>query len=561
MDDWAYRRVAASFAATGHLQYFGWVSMSFVGQVLWAWPWLKVFGDHGWVLSVSTIPLAAAAVVSAWWLARRLLPAAAAAGAVLLLLAAPGMALNTTTFMTDVPALGAELACVALGAAGLARRGAPRAWLVGASVLVGLLGYSIREFDLAAPVAVLVCAALAERGWRRAVAVAAGAALLAVCAGLYEWSLSVPGLWKLTPVAPTLGSVERTLQAYFSVALFVSPAVALAAWRRAALLTSRPERPGRPGRFGRVSRRRPLAAAAALAAGVALGAGPGLFVGNDVQPTGVGSTLLVGGGRAVLVGPWFWHVLAVLAVVSGAALAWLLAGLPFGSPRRWRRWDWASPLALLGVFAFFAAAGFAVYSLTAVKIFDRYLWPVELCAAILLLRAARRVRPEARGAGGPPPAPPLAPDPHSDSRRRRSRGLHAPGRPWHVGAGWVAAPAVVLVGAAALVTTVNSDVYGAALWRAGRTAVAAGVPPAKVDAGLEWVGAHTTAPLAPAPADLPPYEPWYPAMEPGFEECAVVSARPLDYRGLLPIGVESYDTLGVAAPAKLWIYRVDRAGC
>src|SRR5579875_3730395 len=95
MDDWAYRRVAASFAATGHLQYFGWVSMSLVGQVLWAWPWLKVFGDHGWVLSVATIPLAVAAVVSAWWLARRLLPAAAAVGAVLLLLAAPGMALNT----------------------------------------------------------------------------------------------------------------------------------------------------------------------------------------------------------------------------------------------------------------------------------------------------------------------------------------------------------------------------------------------------------------------------------------------------------------------------------
>jgi len=50
-DDWSFRRTAIQFAQTGHLSFNGWTPPLF-GEAFLAWPFLKVFGYHGWVLSV-----------------------------------------------------------------------------------------------------------------------------------------------------------------------------------------------------------------------------------------------------------------------------------------------------------------------------------------------------------------------------------------------------------------------------------------------------------------------------------------------------------------------------
>ncbi len=130
-DDWAYRRTTEHFAQTGHVVLTGWGVMTLIGQILWSWPFLRLFGDHGWVFGISTAVLAVVGISCAYYVARRVLVPSWAAAAVLLVAAVPGFAWSTSTFMTDVPAFAAETACLALGVAALSRQGWPRWALLG----------------------------------------------------------------------------------------------------------------------------------------------------------------------------------------------------------------------------------------------------------------------------------------------------------------------------------------------------------------------------------------------------------------------------------------------
>jgi hypothetical protein len=127
--------------------------------------------------------------------------------------------------------------------------------------------------------------------------------------------------------------------------------------------------------------------------------------------------------------------------------------------------------------------------------------------------------------------------------------------------GVVGALSVVLVLVAAALT-VNVDTYSAARWAAGQIAVSRGVPANAVDAGFEWVGAHgaTMVNQALHPA-APVYEPWYGRMEPGFRECAVVSARPQDYPDLRLVKTTRYELLGFVGARTLYVYLSDAPNC
>ena len=90
-----------------------------------------------------------------------------------------------------------------------------------------------------------------------------------------------------------------------------------------------------------------------------------------------------------------------------------------------------------------------------------------------------------------------------------------------------------------------------------------GVPAKAVDAGFEWVGAHSTgiANRSLHPAGAPTYEPWYALMEPAFRECAVVSGSPLDYLNLHLVRTSSYELLGFVGSRTLYIYISSAPGC
>ena len=268
-DDWAYRRVLAEFVQTGHISLVGWGAMTLVGQLFWAAPFAIVLGGHPWVAGFSVAIASAIGIGSAYWLARAVLKRRAwGAGCTLLALAAPGFLVNTSTFMTDLPAFSAEVTCLALGVAALGRRGRARWALLAASMAVGCAGFSVREFDLAAPVAVLVTLAMQDRisgrdetkiGGANGAAprnltayYALGAGLLALCAVIYVWTWSLSGAQHEGLGLPTVSALRAVAGGYFALALFVAPFLPAAARRS---WSSRPSRRGPstrgPSRGGR----------------------------------------------------------------------------------------------------------------------------------------------------------------------------------------------------------------------------------------------------------------------------------------------------------------------
>ena len=94
--------------------------------------------------------------MAAYLVARSVLTRAWAGLCVLLTLLFPGLLLNTSSFLTDMPALSVDMACLALGVAALTRQGGGRWDFLATSMAVGCFAFSIREFSLAAPIAVLV---------------------------------------------------------------------------------------------------------------------------------------------------------------------------------------------------------------------------------------------------------------------------------------------------------------------------------------------------------------------------------------------------------------------
>lgn len=513
-DDWAYRRVAQYFASTGHLRFTGWSSPTLVGQVFWSWPFLRVFGDHGWVFGASTAVLAGIGIMSAFYLARKILTPPLAIAAVLLVIVVPGFAMDSSTFMTDVPALSAELACIAVGFLALSREGRSRWLLLATSMSVGVFAFSIRQFALAAPAAVVVCAGLTDKPDRRSRYVALGLGELLACGLIYAWSSNIPGGLSQTITHPTWAAVIRVVQAYFTLAFFLSPAVALAAWARIRQFSYQA-----------------VAGIAVLFIGVIVAWHYyGVFLGNYLVQQGFQGQALLDGGRGPLIPGYLWVVMTAVACASGGTLAWLGAtGLR--STRTWRSRNWSDPLALLSMFGFLMAAGLTVYGIDSSSLFDRYMWPLVFPLAVVLLRIFHRRR------------------------------VAASVRP-------IALLFVSLTGLLTFTTlalTVNADVYSSARWRAGQVAVHHGVKPADVDAGFEWVGAHATkAIIHPVEASAPVYVPDYALIEPRFRDCALVSALPIG--PLFPhfqlIGVASYRQFGLVGQYQLlFVYVTNAADC
>src|SRR4029453_16557409 len=130
------------------------------------------------------------AVISAFALSRQFLSPWRAAMAASLALVFPGYLAYATSYMTDTPTLAAQIGCLALGVRALRSRPV-RVEVLTVGVVVGFLGFSIREFAIAAPITVLIAAMWAEPRRRSIWTVAA--AFICGCAALYLVKLSLPG--------------------------------------------------------------------------------------------------------------------------------------------------------------------------------------------------------------------------------------------------------------------------------------------------------------------------------------------------------------------------------
>lgn len=541
-DDFAYRRAAVAFYQTGHLQLTGWAVMTLVGLLLATQPLLWLAGGGPLAFAATTAVFGVIAIVASYSLARRVLSPGLAGFAVLLMVLLPGFMLYTTAYMTEVPAIALEMACLAIGAAALHRSPAEHRWTwLAASLVVGCYAFSVRDYALAAPIAVLVAAAASERGGRTFPYAVAAVAVVTVCLAIYRYSASLPGQEGVGLQAPTPETVRRVLDAVGLLAFTLSPAllIALRNW---------------VPHWWRSPRRRDALLGAAAGMGAAaivnldrllalIGAGPRdlppMFVGNVFTQFGSLGPLVFAGDRPLLYPAPAWDVLNGVALAAAfVALAFLGAFLVAEHRRLLGALDvgarptcLGSSAGMLAVFAVVFAAGTIFLGVTVI-LFDRYTWPLVLPLAVLLL-----VRPDLRPAVAP-----------------AGRGT---------GVLILSGALVALIATTSMVLFLNAAAFDSARWRMGDAAVRLGFAAETVDAGLEWVGFHATGPARLA-APRAPSMTEYAVKFPSFRQCAVASSTPLDFPGftLILTQVDGYRLLLFAGPTEpMYLYQVAGEGC
>ena len=509
-DDWVYMRGADSLFRTGSINMPGHTAAS-IGQLVMVQPLLWLSGGRPWSFTAFGLVMASIGVVSTYLLARRFVGTGSAVLVVLLVEAFPGMARETATFMTDVPAYALTVLCLLLGTRWLQGDG-KRATLV-ACVAAGLLAVSIREFALAAPAAVLAAAWARNRADERVWLAGLSGMLVAGVASVLIVAASIPG--RAAPASLEAGQLLLLGFDFATLAAVLLPAVALGI--------------GWP--IATIRQERVILAVGLVPLAVLLPYGS--FVGDLWMANGLGGNLLLSGIRDPVIGAAAWALTNRLAsfaamLVAALALRWgyrALAPVTSMSTAISRAIRIARLLETpLILFLVFYAAELVILS-PVVYPFDRYLYPMVPAAAILLLRGPAQL-----------------------SRLGRRQAFS------HAAFAWLAISAFVIA--------VNSFAYDAARWRAGQAAVAIGYDARTVDAGYEWVGYHASG--AEKTASGVSTLTWYDKLWSSFRPCAVLSNSPLDVAGFRLIHVDrsayrQYLFLGPEEP--LYLHGALADGC
>jgi hypothetical protein len=517
-DDWVYRRIAVELADTGILSLHS-VTTMMVGLIVSAQPLLRLVGDPSTAFAIAGLAFAIAGVTGAFALARQFLGPWRAALAASLVVVFPGYLAYATSFMTDAPTLAAQLICLALGARALRDRSV-NLKVLALAVVVGFLGFSVREFAIVAPATVLASALWAQP--RRTAIWSLAAALGLACTSLYAIKLSLPG--QVVSGGVGSGIVFNMLPALTTISLIALPAAIVAA----------------RDRF-QVWNRFDLAVGAEL--GLAIvgfhvigwvheGVVTTALLDNLTSQYGVPSSWYIIGGRPLVFADPVWFALNALALVATVFTSSVGTAVVGAYLRRSRR-SGRSPLSTLGtptgilaIFVLATLAGLAVYG-SRYALFDRYFWPLLPPLALLLMY------------------------------RARSEVVLAP-------AGASARPGVLVIASWLVLLSVsmlymlNSFAFDAARWRGAERFVALGVPAENIDAGYEWVGQHQ--PDLPGPNPPPGNEIFYERWWPTRHACAIVAGMPDPSATTVDVIPWNLFLVG-GPPEQLYLYRRASAGC
>jgi hypothetical protein len=535
-DDWSYREIAGTLYRTGRLGLDNAAETALVGQLFLVQPFLWLSGGQAWAFWVAGATFDAVAVISGYLLARRLLPRPHATLAVALLVLFPGYLAYATSFMTDVPTIAAEFVCLGLGMVAVERRPVSSRWLV-AALVAGCVAFSIRQFALAAPAAVMLAALLAEprrlRHWLIL------SAVVAVCIVFARWRSSLTG--QLGDVSAQPGASGRILTSVATVSLVLLPAAIVARslwrrhWRRIDLLIGL--------EVGA------LIAATLVVMTVVAQIVSAILLEDLISQWGSPSRFYLTGGRPVLLADPLWAAVNLLALVAivfvlgtgGAILGThVRRGLAAARTLPARL---GSPAGLLALFVAATVAGLVAFGLRW-SIYDRYLWVlIPPMATLLMYLPEDLAGTEPERSIGPPAA----------AAERRVKATTA-----------AAALAVAGLAGLALLFAANSFAFDGARWRAGEALVREGVPADSIDAGYEWLGSY--APGLPRFGDRPTVGglTWYGGLWPEFRRCALVSSTLLDLPDMQLDGTidDAYRLVLIAGEAEpLYLYRSTEKPC
>lgn len=524
--DWGFARVAFDLHRTGHLHLINWGPMTIIAHLLWAQPFLWLFGDHRWVLSLSTSVLAAAGLLAAYSLSRLRLGVAGASATVVVLLAFPGVVRDAATYMSDPPALALQLITLALAGRALRAGGRRRHAYFAAALASGFWAFGIRELTVAAPLAALATGFLTARSAKgRLWVVAAGAGFGAACLAVWLWHHNQAGVEHYGSSLATTPTPVLVVSGTLTLAVAVAPAVALSLprWWHA--------------------RHVPARVVGALLGAGAVAARPLLaqhlhahnwwLVGDYLQADGINGGKMLLGYRPIVLDDTQWHAIIGIAAVSTVVCGALVAEWAFGwlSPHARAQRGPIDPVArLAGWHLGLSALSLMLAAAWNGVLFDRYMWPMIFSGAFLLL--------------GRTPAPTALP-------RRMTSVSQIIG----------ACTLVVAFGATTLLT-LNSAAFDAARWNAATAAVHDGAAAHEVDGGVEWDGAHSTVPnggIVPAIRD--PLIAWWTTLTRMERVCVVVTASPLDSALGREIRTVRWRPFLFAGNATLHVYELSAPAC
>ena len=517
-DDWVYRRIALEFAGTGVLALHS-VTTMMVGLIVGVQPILRALGDTTVAFAVAGWSSALAVVIAAYGLARVFLPPRRAALAASLTIVFPGYLAYATSFMTDAPAVAAQFICLGLGANAVRARPVRTGQLT-AALVAGFVGFSIREFAIAAPMAVAGSALWADRRqwstWTLSALFGIG------CVALYALKLTLPG--QAVSGGVGTGAITNMFPALTSISLVALPAALLAArhsfrtWPRFDIALG--------AEIGLI-----VAAADVMLSSEANA--PAALLDNLTSQFGVPSSWYLIGGRPLVLGNTAWLLFNAVAVVSAVITSTVAFCIATAYIRRCRRSGRTlssiigQPHGVIALFILAVLAGLTAYSVR-FAVFDRYLWSLLPPLAILLL--AQSHLPERRVSAG---------------------------RMLDVVASLSLLSWCALLGVSVMFM-LNSYAFDAARWQGGDRLVNAGIPGAAIDAGYEWVGEHQ--PELPPPNPPPGGETFYEHWWPERVKCAVVAGSPPP-KNLPTVGLVRWSLFLVTGPPEtLYLYRA-AAGC
>ena len=497
-DSFAYSRIAQTLADQGTIHLVGYGRMSLIGHIVLEQPLFELMDNREVAGNVFGIVMMSITIILSYALARRFLRRGLAVVVTLTLIFAPGLANTTPTFMTEPTFLCLTVATLLAGVLSFQSPRYARHWLVLSAVL-GFAGFTVREFGLVAPIAVIVALAFARRVSRAFAASVAGAVVIA-CVAFYVWHQHLSGL-EGTALQLNLSSLSQSLSfpllALFTLGFYVLPATL-----RPALALLRA--PGRLTSAGAI--------AVAVLALAALKRRHKLLSNDMLDVFGVSGQSVLSGTRPILFPRPEWIVLNAIAFVGGICLVVVVIDLVRLRLRNRER-DAFLPLeAFTVVFAVMTL----VYGTVANQLDDRYIWPLVLPVAIIVVGRTQRSVPA--------------------SERR--------------GIAWLAVAPLLVLFVTSTILNQDAAAYDGARWAAAQELVDSGASASQVDGGLEWEGAHS-----PAIADLSRAEnrvissshPYYEGFWPPARRCFVVSNSPPDPDGQL-LGTRTYRSqLGLRA--------------
>jgi hypothetical protein len=518
-DDWMYARSVEDLVLRGHLRVHELSAANLLFQVLWSWPFAKLFGLTFGVLRLSTVVLVGLSGWALYGLLRelRIERGLAALGVALYLFNPLGLVL-TYSFMTDGQ-FTALLVVAAYGYVRGLRRDARAAWFTVAGSAVAGLAFLERQGAALIVPAVLGYLLLSRqlrldrRGVVMVARVAAAPVLMAI--GYYAWlKLStgtaqpgVQGAFTGGIAAAGVTGVARIVgRTWFAEAMYMGLFVAPLAFGAV---------PALPRTLRSLSARGRLAAVAltgALAVGFAVvlpwrGARMP-YAESWLTPRGLGPDDLVASGRPVLLGGGALLALTVVCALSSLVLILVVTRAVLPADRSGPSGGAGLVLALLG--GQMAAA--VLPSVYFGGPLDRYLLPLlPLCLA-LALWALRDL-------------------------------LDAPA------AAWLATAAFVVV---ALLGTHDFLRFEGAIWQVARDAHRQGVGYQQLDAGAAWTGYHAFERRGPRQPGAPW---WINAWARAVDSTYVVSGEPRP--GYSIVRWRSYSSLLSRGPTSVLLLRRD----